>query len=190
MRKILFTVVSVIVILSFSGCGTSEKNVGTETSVIVTDKADVDRILENQKIVFIMSISSYSEPYAEGYFIDQEGKKHIYRLHEQRPFDSIEAEYAYLLEHYDEFEVVDFFDDETLRRCTENLYHVDINSNIKEEGMAIKGFPIIQLYGIRLINNQEEFVWLGSDTGISRSLEDKSAEQIFEDFGDAWYLLE
>ena len=36
---------------------------------------DVDNLLEKQKIVFIMSVSSYSEPYVEGYFIDTKGKK-------------------------------------------------------------------------------------------------------------------
>lgn len=35
---------------------------------------DVDNLLEKQKIVFIMSVSSYSEPYVEGYFIDTKGK--------------------------------------------------------------------------------------------------------------------
>lgn len=36
---------------------------------------DVDNLLEKQKIVFIMPVSSYSEPYVEGYFIDTKGKK-------------------------------------------------------------------------------------------------------------------
>ena len=35
---------------------------------------DVDNLLEKQKIVFIMPVSSYSEPYVEGYFIDTKGK--------------------------------------------------------------------------------------------------------------------
>lgn len=190
MRKKLFMRVIVMFILIVSGCGASENNGTIETSVVVTDKADADSILENQKIVFIMSISSYSEPYAEGYFIDARGKKHIYRLHEQPPFDSIEAEYAYLLEHYDEFEIVDFFDDSTLRTCTEYLYCVNIDSEVKSEGTAIMDFPLKQLYGIRVLDKQEEFVWLGSETGISSKLGDSSADQIFEEFGDTWYLLE
>lgn len=189
MRKILFMVVSVMLILIVSGCGTSENNDRIETSAVVTDKADFDSILENQKIVFIMSISSYSEPYAEGYFIDVTGKKHIYRLHAQPPFDSIEAEYTYLMEHYDEFEIVDFFDDATLRTCTEYLYHVNIDSEVESEGVAIMDFPLKQLYGIRVLDGQKEFVWLGSETGISSKLEDQSANQIFEEFGDNWYLL-
>ena len=56
---------------------------------------DVDNLLEKQKIVFIMSVSSYSEPYVEGYFIDTKGKKHIYGLYGQAPFESIEKEYLY-----------------------------------------------------------------------------------------------
>ena len=47
---------------------------------------DVDNLLEKQKIVFIMPVSSYSEPYVEGYFIDTKGKKHIYGLYGQAPF--------------------------------------------------------------------------------------------------------
>lgn len=39
---------------------------------------DIDQILRQQKIVYIMSVSSYDEPYTEGYFIDGNGKKHIY----------------------------------------------------------------------------------------------------------------
>ena len=194
MRKILLNVVIVMFILIVSGCGKAENNDNIETSVVGTDKSDVeydiDTILENQKIVFIMSISSYSEPYAEGYFIDSTGKKHIYRLHDQHPFDSIETEYTYLLEHYDEFEIVDFFDDATLRMCTEYLYHVNIDSEVKSEGTAIMDFPLKQLYGIKVLDEQEEFVWLGSETGISSKLEDQSADQIFAEFGDAWYLLE
>lgn len=189
MRKMLLVAVSVMIILIVSGCGASENN-DTIENTVVTDKADVDTILENQKIVFIMSISSYSEPYAEGYFVDANGKKHIYRLHEQPPFDTIEAEYAYLLEHYDEFEIVDFFDDATLRTCTEYLYHVNSDSKINSEGVAIMDFPLKQLYGIRMLDGKEEFVWLGSETGISSKLEDQSAIQIFEVFGDEWYLLE
>lgn len=53
---------------------------------------DVDNLLEKQKIVFIMPVSSYSEPYVEGYFIDTKGKKHIYGLYGQAPFESIEME--------------------------------------------------------------------------------------------------
>lgn len=194
MRKILFTAVIVIFILIVLGCGKAEKNDSIETSVTGTDKSDVendiDSVLKDQKIVFIMSISSYSNPYAEGYFIDAMGKKHIYRLHDQCAFESIKIEYAYLLEHYDEFEIVDFFDDTTLRACTEYLYHVNIDSEVKSEGVAIRDFPLKQLYGIRVLDGQEEFVWLGSETGISSRLDDQATNQIFEEFGDTWYLLE
>ena len=70
---------------------------------------DVDNLLEKQKIVFIMPVSSYSEPYVEGYFIDTKGKKHIYGLYGQAPFESIEKEY---------------------------LYHVNIDSERKTEGTS------------------------------------------------------
>lgn len=116
--------------------------------------------MEKQKIVFIMSVSSYSEPYVEGYFIDTKGEKHIYGLYEQTPFESIEKEYAYLLKHYDEFEMVEFWD-----------------------------YPLKQLYGIRVIDDNEEFVFLESETGITEKLDDPSAAQIYEEFGEEWYVL-
>lgn len=121
---------------------------------------DVDNLLEKQKKVFIMSVSSYSEPYVEGYFIDTKGKKHIYGLYGQAPFESIEKEYAYLLEHYDEFEMVEFWD-----------------------------YPLKQLYGIRVKDDNEEFVFLESETGITERLDDPSAVQIYEEFGEEWYVL-
>lgn len=109
MKKKLFIVIIVVVLFSVSGCennnhGKNDVNEPNKSSV----EYDVDNLLEKQKIVFIMSVSSYSEPYVEGYFIDTKGKKHIYGLYEQAPFESIEKEYAYILEHYDEFETVDF----------------------------------------------------------------------------------
>ncbi len=194
MKMKLFTVIMLVVLFSVSGCGkTDEKNYGAEIDVKESNKSsveyDVDNLLREQKIVFIMSVSSYSEPYVEGYFIDTKGKKHIYGLYEHSPFESIEKEYAYLLEHYDEFESVDFFDDTTLRNCTEYLYHVNIDSELKTEGTAIMDFPLKQLYGIRVIDGHEEFVFLGSETGITESLDDPSAVHIFEEFGDTWYLL-
>ena len=125
----------------------------------------------------------------EGYFIDTKGKKHIYGLYEQAPFESIEKEYAYLLEHYDEFEMVDFGDDTTLKNCTEYLYHVNIDSERKTEGTTIMDYPLKQLYGIRVIDDNEEFVFLESETGITERLDDPSAVQIYEEFGEEWYVL-
>ena len=103
MKKKLFIVIMVVVLFSVSGC--DNNNHGEKNDVNESNKSsveyDVDNLLEKQKIVFIMSVSSYAEPYVEGYFIDTKGKKHIYGLYEQAPFESIEKEYTYLLEHYD-----------------------------------------------------------------------------------------
>lgn len=151
---------------------------------------DIDQILREQKIVYIMSVSSYDEPYTEGYFIDGNGKKHIYGLYNQRPFESIEKEYAYLLEHYDEFETVDFFDDKMLRECTESLYCINPNSETRKEGNVIFDCPYYILYGIKQIDGDEEIVWLESYSGILERLDDSSADQIYEIFGDKWYLRE
>ena len=49
--------------------------------------------------------------------------------------------------------------------------------------------PINQLYGIRLKDDQEEFVWLGLDSGILKKLDDSSTDLIFEKFGDKWYMV-
>ena len=76
-----------------------------------------------------------------------------------------------LLKHYDEFETIDFFDDKTLRKCIKYLYHVNADSDIVTEGEAIMDAPINQLYGIRLKDDQEEFVWLGLDSGILKKLD-------------------
>ncbi len=176
MKTKLLALIMLLGLLTISGCAKA-------------DKYDIDQILMDQKIVFIMSISSYGEPYTEGYFIDGNGKKHIYGLYDQYPFESIEKEYAYLLEHYDEFETVDFFDDKTLRECTELLYYVNPDSEIKEEGGVIFDYPSKVLYGIKQIDGHEEIVELESFTGILIRLEDPSADQIYEIFGDVWYSL-
>ena len=177
-----------------AGCGKkNEMNYGADFDVKESNMSGIesndDKVGMNQKIVFVMSVSSYEEPYAEGYFIDTTGKKHIYGLYEQQPFETIEKEYAYLLEHYDEFETVDFFDETTLKKCTESLYHVNADSELRTEGTAIMDFPLKQLYGIRVTDGQEEFVFLGSETGISERLDDPAADKIFEEFGDKWYSL-
>lgn len=180
MTKRKYRVVECLIILAFLAAWV--------VVVSLYSECFIDNALANQKIVFIMSVSSFENPYAAGYFVDEQGKKHIYELYERYPFKSIEEEYEYLLEHYDEFETVDFWDDATLRRCTKYLYHVNSNSEVRTDGMAIKDYPIRQLYGIRLVDGGEEFVWLGSETGISKSLADPSSDKIFEKFGDAWYV--
>ena len=92
MKKELFIVIMVVVLFSVSGC--DNNNHGEKNDVNESNKSsveyDVDNLLQKQKIVFIMSVSSYAEPYVEGYFIDTKGKKHIYGLYEQAPFESIE----------------------------------------------------------------------------------------------------
>ena len=194
MKTKLITVIILAVAFIAVGCGKKNK-INSETDADVKEsnqlsiEYDSDNFELNQKIVFIMSVSSYAEPYAEGYFIDTTGKKHIYGLYEQKPFETIEKEYAYLLEHYDEFETVDFFDETTLKKCTESLYHVNTDSELRTEGTAIMDFPLKQLYGIRVTDGQEEFVFLGSETGISERLDDPAADIIFKEFGDKWYLL-
>lgn len=164
MKKKLFIVIIVVVLFSVSGC--ENNNHGEKNDVNEPNKSsveyDVDNLLEKQKIVFIMSVSSYSEPYVEGYFIDTKGKKHIYGLYEQAPFESIEKEY---------------------------LYHVNIDSDRKTEGSAIMDYPLKQLYGIRMTDDNEEFVFLESETGITERLDDPSAVQIYEEFGEEWYVL-
>ena len=177
MKMKLFTVIMLVVLFIVSGCEKGdENNYGAEIDVKESNKSsveyDADKFWGDQKIVFIMSVSSYAEPYAEGYFIDTVGKKHIYGLYEHAPFETI-----------------DFFDDTSLRNCTEYLYHVNMDSKLKTEGTAIMDFPLKQLYGIRMIDGHEEFIFLGSETGISERLDDPSADQIFEEFGDTWYLL-
>lgn len=144
-------------------------------------KADIDLILENQKIIFLQSISSYEETYAAGYFIDSNGKKHIYKLNDRQPFRSIGETYEYLLKHYDEFETTDYFDDITLKKCVRHLYCVNKDANVMEKGEVIIDAPEITLYGIRQKNDQEEFVWLGSECGISKKLDDPSAYWILEE---------
>lgn len=174
MKKI-FAMITIMGLFMISGCGKA-------------DQYDIDHILMNQKIVFIMSVSSYEEPYAEGYFLDGKGKKHIYGSYEQ-PFESIEKEYAYLLEHYDEFETMDFLDDKTMRKCTEALYYVDPDSEIRKEGEVIFDCPEYILYGIKQMDGHEEIVRLEAYSGILERLDDPSADLIYETFGDTWYSL-
>lgn len=135
MKIKLLAVITILFVIS--GCEKNDQSV------------DIDNILMNQKIVFIMSVSSYDEPYSTGYFIDEK----------------------------------------TLRKCVKYLYHVNTDSAIRTEGEAIMDAPIKQLYGIRLVDDQEEFVWLGSEPGISERLDDSSSDLVFKEFGDKWYLI-
>lgn len=52
----------------------------------------------------------------------------------------------------------------------EYLYHVNIDSERKMEGTTIMDYPLKQLYGIRVIDDNEEFVFLESETGITERL--------------------
>lgn len=57
------------------------------------------------------------------------------------------------------------------------------------EGTTIMDYPLKQLYGIRVIDDNEEFVFLESETGTTERLDDLSAVQIYEEFGEEWYVL-
>lgn len=181
-RRFPFIVVALMLALGFISCSNRENITGDSA------KYDIDDFLLNQKIVFIMSVSSYEEPYAEGYFIDGTGKKHVYGLYD-RPFESIEKEYAFLLDHYDEFETMDFFEDKTLRECTEALFYVNPNSEIRKEGEIIFDCPTYILYGIKQTDGHEEIVELETYSGILKRLDDSYADLIYELFGDTWYSL-
>lgn len=52
---------------------------------------------------------------------------------EEEPFESLEEEYAYVMEHLEELETVDFWDQETLKSCVEALYCVDANAKVKKQ---------------------------------------------------------
>lgn len=74
-------------------------------------------------------------------------------MYGQAPFESIEKEY---------------------------LYHVNIDSERKMEGTTIMDYPLKQLYGIRVIDDNEEFVFLESETGITERLDDQLLEKCSE----------
>lgn len=149
-------------------------------------KYHIDNILKDQKIVFIMSDTSFEERFTSGYFIDGNGKKHIYKLYDRGPFELIEQTYEYLVDHYDEFETVEFLDSNSLIKCTEALYCVNPESEIIQKGKVIIDCPVVQLYGVKMNNGKEEFVFLKSYTGISEQLADPYAEIIYKEFGDDW----
>ena len=159
-----------------------------ETTVPTDTTNDTDQVWSDQKIVFMMWIASFDEPYSKGYFIDGKGMKHVYERPDTKPMYPVEDEYAYLIEHYDEFESMEYFDDETLKQCAECLYQVNADAEVITEGTAIADAPEKSLYGVRMKDGREEFVFLGSEPGISKRLDDPSADEIFELFGDKWYL--
>lgn len=160
----------------------------TDTTTSTDTSNDNYQVWSDQKIVFMMWIASYDEPYSNGYFIDGKGTKHIYKRSGVMPMYPVEDEYAYLLEHYDEFETMAYFDDDTLKKCAECLYQVNANAEIRTEGKAIADAPEKKLYGVRMIDGNEEFVFLGSEPGIVKRLDDAASDQIFALFGDKWYL--
>lgn len=190
-KKFLLALMAVMILLS--GCGNKSQ---------YSIDYDIDTVLDNQKIIFIVSVYDCDEKYIYsnryGYFIDQTGRKHIFDVHElynQTSSVSIEQKYTYLLEHYEEFEVKDFLDDSKLRKCIDYLYHVNSDAEIRSEGeIVVSEDPDREptLYGVRMVNNHEEFVWLGKNVGsyYSERLDDPSADLIFEEFGSQWDSLE
>ncbi len=167
-----------------------EQKAEYETDTTDEDDNSDDNTQEyaKQKIVFLMWIASYDEPYSKGYFIDGKGMKHIYERPDTKPMYSVEDEYAYLIEHYDEFDTAEYFDNDTLKQCMECLFKVNADAKIRTDGTAIADAPEKSLYGIRMNDDQAEFIFLGSEPGISKRLDDASADKIFELFGDKWYL--
>lgn len=198
-KKILMTCV-VIGLALCSGCAERDSMAKTEDASKNAEQislesnqtgvqANVDQILKNQKIVFIMSVSSYDEPYAEGYFIDADGKKHCYEMHDRGPFKTIDEEYAYLLEHYDEFEATEGFGNDLFKDCVGNLCLVNSEAPREKEGTVIMDYPYKALYGIRQNDGKDEIVFLESTTGVNEKLKDSHAEKLYEAFGEAWYVL-
>ena len=196
MKKRILTTCIMVGLVLCSGCakrGTEGAPKIMEQSTSKSDQTaaqtDVDQILKNQKIIFIMSVSSYEDPYAAGYFIDASGKKHRYELYDRGPFRSIEEEYVFLLERYDEFEPAEGFEDQLFQDCVGNLCLVNPEAPREKEGTVIMDYPYKALYGIRQKDGREEIVFLESDTGIRESLKDPHAEKLYEAFGESWYLL-
>lgn len=190
-KKFLLAMMAIMILLS-----------GCENKSQYSIDYDMDTVLNHQKIIFIVSVCDYDEQYIYndryGYFIDQTGRKHIFDVHElynHTSFVPIEQKYAYLLEHYEEFEAKDFLDDSKLRECIDYLYHVNPDAEIRTEGEVVVSEAAEReptLYGVRMVNNHEEFVWLGTNVGsyFSQRLDDPSADFIFEEFGSQWDSLE
>lgn len=190
-KKFLLALMAILILLS--GCVNKSQ---------YSIDYDMDTVLNNQKIIFIVSVYDHDEGYIYnaryGYFIDQTGRKHIFDVHElynQTSSVSIEQKYAYLLEHYAEFEAKDFLDDSKLRNCIDYLYHVNPNAEIRSEGEVVASEAPEReptLYGVRMVNDHEEFVWLGHNVGsyYSERLDDPSADLIFQEFGSQWDTLE
>lgn len=177
----IIAIIAVIALMLF-GCGQSAINKNDISS-------DFDKELQEQKIVFIMWVVSFDEPYSKGYFVDGKGAKHIFENYGERPFNSVEDEYAYLLEHYDEFETAEFFDNATLKQCAECLYKVNANAEMIADGQEIMDAPEVMLYGVKIVEEREEFVLLGSESGATKRLDDISSNEIFALFGDKWSLI-
>lgn len=187
MKMKIILLILLMGMVAITGCSKTD-NLDVDNSKLeeANSKYDIENILNDQKIVFIMSDTSFEERFTSGYFIDGNGKQHIYKLYDRGPFELIEQTYEYLVEHYDEFEAVEFFDSNSLIKCTEALYCVNPESEIIQEGKVIIDCPVEQLYGVKMINGKEEFVFLKSYTGISKQLADPYAEIIYKEFGDDW----
>ena len=198
MKQILFALVMIVAILNSVGCGKSDKgdtgsNETVDFDTVVPEELsqpsveyNIDEILENQKIIFLVVSNNFENQSFKGYFIDGSGEKHLFVLQRDDWYQPVEGDFAYLLEHYDEFEGTDFVDEDTLRRWIDYLYRVDENSIIKAEGEDVVDLAEVTLYGIRTIDGKEEFVWLGSYSGVSRRLDDENVDKLFEELGEDW----
>ena len=198
MKQRLLAIIMLMVIMSYTGCGKTNQNDSGEDATSDFDIVDIEKspqilidynineILENQKIIFLVVEEIFAEGYFDGYFIDGGGKKHLFVLQREDRYQPVEDDFAYLSEHYDEFEGTDFVDKNTLSRWIDYLYHVNEKSTIKEQGEDIADMEVVTLYGIRMIDGKEEFVWLGSYSGVSKRLDDEIADKLFEELGEDW----
>lgn len=112
------------------------------------EKKHVDQI-END-IVFICNYQYYEDCYINrGFFIDKFGNKGFFDLSaESEEYANINVLYIYLAEHYHEYEMFPYIEENSLLECYNSLLKIDINAGVSEE-FVMYGYGMDIIYGIR-----------------------------------------
>lgn len=183
-KRYLFTVIVLGILLLCGGI------IGYDILCRVNTKKEMMQRMAEQKIVFICTMSQYSD-YFEllGYFIDNKGDKYFFDVSDEfrkRPLGEHNKDnvYEYLCDHMEEYEKTSFLQEDRLYDCYAYLNLIDKDAEMVGKYMLVD-FGALRLYGIRLSESGEREFILLEETGDWRGYNsDEYAQRIVEIIGN------
>lgn len=152
-------------------------------------KEQVDQI-END-IVFICNYQYYEDHHINrGFFIDKSGNIGFFDFSaEAMEYGNINALYTYLTEHYREYEMFPYIEENKILECYNYLLAVDNNADISEESV-MRGYGMDIIYGIRTTQGGEnEIIMLEEFGDLKRHNLDENVGPILDILHDWKELL-